>query len=180
MKLKKTYCYKYKFLKYIYSNENLLDEAVLSINIQNIGKKNYEVFIYLEDELLTRYIDNGEMMYFLKGLGKIFLMSTISFDIPAGNHIVIADNYDYSFGISKINTLNNDFIIIGGFDKWSTIINIDGFSREQAIEKIIESILDYSDNYGFCDFKTMYILIDENVAKFLGTDIFVKPYIYLV
>lgn len=178
MKREKRYMYPYKYIKYFYFDDNLNDDDMLSVINRHVGDSEYEVEIYNGDNIVYAYRDFGDTMEYLKGLGKIVTVAGIASTIPPG-YIFDIDDSSICYGVSKLKTLNNDFIIFGGYENWSVMINIDGMSKESAKDKIIQELLNYRENYGFADLKKMYIRMHENVAAYLSAEIFSKPYIYI-
>ena len=175
MKKIKNYSYKYKFLRYFLRKkdfENVSMEDVLNIIIKN--KTDVEVF--LEDKLLLKYVDNGETSNYLKGLGKISFLSSLIYKMDSNNSIDIDDNFDFCIGVSKIEVLNNQYLVIGGYDNWTVFEEL----KDSSVEDIVLMLLNYSKDYGFSNFKTMYIRINEEVSKCLHESDFTKPYIYVI
>lgn len=175
MKEVKTYKYKYKYIKYInvinkefkVNNDDIVDISITKDNEVTVKK----------DDKLIKYRDNGATSIYLKALGKVVLISEIALAMDIGCDFKITDDRGNDYGISKILTLNNNYLIIGGFNNWSIIIDIGDKTDKDFI---ITKILDYIDAYGFCDFKTMYILISKDIAKNIDSNYFLKPYLYII
>lgn len=171
----KTYQYKFKYIKYlsiIKNNINFDDDSIINITINN------NVDVKLEcDGNIFKYSDDGKTSIYLKGLGKVFLISEISLYMESGLSFKVTDDKDNTYGISKIRTLDNDFLIIGGYDNWSEMITID---KRTSINDVIIKFLNYINEFGFANFKSMYILINKDVAKNVDNKFYEKPYLYII
>lgn len=179
MKTKKTYIYPYRYLTNLFKLD-IKEESLLNICVDIKDNDEDEINVYFENEKIFSYRDNGKTILYLKGLGKFMAVGEIAASMGSGCHFDISDKFDDTIGVSKIHTLNNDYIIIGGYNHWSIMINIDGLSKKDIIDSVVKSFISYSQEYGFVDLKTMYLRILNDVAIYMDSRFLKKPYIYII
>jgi hypothetical protein len=197
MKREKTYCYPYRYIRLYLEDKfenseafqvfdkslknELKNESIANLVIKiSDDKHDITVKVREEHDFEFSYTDNGATMVFLKGLGKISTIADIASRMDSDSGFDIDDEFDNKFGIQKIHTMDNDYLIAGGYKNWSTFINIDGYDKDKQKDMIILALLRHSFDCGFPDFKTMYIRVSEDVARYISSDYFKKPYIYFI
>lgn len=174
MKKIKYYEYKYKYMKYFLPDLELNNDDILNISIS----EGSHIEIHHHDNCVFSDDDNGEMMILLKGLGKISVIAEIAFYMEIGSSFDINDDEDNKYGVSKIETLGNQYLVIGGYNHWSILLDITGMKKNNVVDNIVTDLLSYRKNYGFSDLKSMYILASDDVLKNVDNRLFSKPYLY--
>lgn len=182
MKKIKTYNYKYKYIRdqidYVFKNAD--EDDMINIRIQRESENSFMVNLVNSNTGETyEYYDGGELSYYLKGLGKFFTIADICSIMKNGDVINIEDEADLKYGISKIRTMNNDFLIIGGYYNESMLLDIEGLNDKIVTNVVIEALIKYYSRYGFCNFKNMWVLMSDSIGSRLDSGYFAKPYIYI-
>lgn len=175
MKKIKTYRYPYKYFTNIL-NLNIKKDSIIDIEI-DVKTNNVKVF-YKGNELKS-FSDSGQMVLFLKALGRFVVIAKIAADMGNDCSFDISDKFDDVIGISKIYTLDDEYVVIGGYNHWSELINIDNIQGSNKEEFIVATIVQYYFQYGFVDVKSMYIRVPSKTAVYMPSSFLKKPYVYI-
>ena len=175
MKKIKTYRYPYKYFTNIL-NLNIEKDSIIDIEIDARTNK---VKVFYEGNELKNFSDSGQMVLFLKALGRFVIMAKIAAEMEDECSFDVSDKFDDTIGFSKVHTLGNDYVIIGGYDHWSELINIDNIQSSNREEFIVSAIVQYYFKYGFIDVKSMYIRVPAKTAVYMPSAFLKKPYVYI-
>ena len=175
MKKIKRYRYPYKYFTNVL-NLDIEKNNIIDIEIEVRTNK---VKVSYKGEELKTFSDSGQMLLFLKALGRFVIIAKIAADMGNGCSFDVSDKFDDMIGFSKIHTLNNEYIIVGGYNHWSELINIDNIPGSNKEEFIVSAIIEYYFKYGFTDVKSMYVRVPSKTAVYMPSAFLKKPYLYV-
>lgn len=175
MKAIKKYTYPYKYFTNIL-NLNVEKDSIIGIEI-NVKTNNVKIF--QEGKEIKSFSDSGQMVLFLKALGRFVIMAKIVVEMENECYFDVSDKFDDTIGFSKVHTLGNDYVVVGGYNHWSELINIDNVQCSKREEFIVSAIVQYYFRYGFIDVRSMYIRVPYKTAVYMPSVFFKKPYVYI-
>lgn len=180
MKNIKIYSYPYTYVKHFFEERDILIiEDVFDVTIKITREDFDSISVLSNGNVIAEYEDNGETIRYLKGLGKIIMVSYIASCLFDFSSFFIKDKSSYKYGISKISSLGRTYILFGGYSGPTDIIDITGMSKESIKNITCEKILSDYMKYKFIDFKSMKIFISKEVASYTNSSLFEKPYIFV-
>jgi len=155
------------------------DEESISVDISSDDGEN-KMHITVEDSngnIIAKYCDDGQTMRFMKGLGKLSTAAYISSYLKNGQEFFFIDKHGNRCGLARIKVLEENYIVIGGQGCDTTFTLIDGKNVKEITSTITWKLVKMFSGSHWIDFKSMQIMIKNDVAIIIGSAIFEKPYV---